>query len=90
VAQDRKSGALEVLFEIWIMIRVVLILIIWLGLFIAIFLGYYTIPIILVLFITLFYPISDALFVASLRRKRKADARLDQAGTSSTDLSGQK
>jgi predicted DNA repair protein MutK len=58
--------------------RVVVVLLIWLALFLAMFLGYFTVPILLVGVMTLVYGLSDiGLFVAMRRQQQARDARRD-------------
>jgi len=65
-----KATGLECLTGAVIIARVVFVLIIWLGLFVAMFLGYFTVPIIVVGGITLIYALSDLGFFFIIKKNR--------------------
>lgn len=58
-----------------IVLRVTIFLGIWLVLFMGMFLGYFTVPLILLVFLTLVYAITDAGLVIALMRQRARQAR---------------
>ncbi len=74
-----KNEPTRVMFHVGliILVRVVLILLIWLVLFLGMFLGYFTVPIILIGALTLVYTLTDAgLYLTVRRQTRQAqDAR---------------
>ncbi|MBN2047023.1 MAG: hypothetical protein JW750_04185 [Anaerolineaceae bacterium] len=56
--QGKDPEKSRFLLNLFIIVRVAVILVIWLGLFLAMFLGYFTIPILLIGIFTLTYAIS--------------------------------
>lgn len=58
-----------------IVLRVTIFLGIWLVLFMGMFLGYFTVPLILLALLTLVYAITDAGLVIALMRQRARQAR---------------
>jgi len=58
-----------------IVVRVTIFLLIWLVLFVGMFLGYFTVPLILLAALTLFYALTDAGLVMALVRRRAREAR---------------
>lgn len=56
-----------------ILIRVALVVVVWLGLFLAIFLGYFTVPIILIAVLTVIYAITDLGLYYMARKNKKGD-----------------
>ena len=59
-----------------ILARVSIILVLWLGVFLATFLGYFTVPVILIGLVIGFYMLSDlGLYLVIRRRRRKVDQR---------------
>ncbi|MCX7837917.1 MAG: hypothetical protein N2559_00450 [Anaerolineae bacterium] len=58
-----------------IVLRVMIFLGVWLVLFMGIFLGYFTVPLIVLAALTLFYAITDAGLVIALVRQRARQAR---------------
>jgi hypothetical protein len=65
VPGDNFSRRLEPLVGLVIILRVGIILVVWMLLFLAMFLGYFTIPVFVVILLTLVYAITDfGLYVA--------------------------
>jgi len=59
-----------------VVIRVLLILTVWLVLFLGVFLGYFTVPIILVTVFTILYSVTDVgLFITVRQRERARQER---------------
>lgn len=69
--EPKKSKLLESFLTLWIVIRVGFILVIWIGLFLAMFLGYFTVPIILVVVLTILYGLSDAVLLLVARTRKQ-------------------
>jgi hypothetical protein len=71
--EENESGRVNLLIGAIILLRVAAVLVIWVALFLAVFLGYFTVPILLVGGLTVVYAVTDAgLYVAM---KREAEAR---------------
>jgi hypothetical protein len=68
--QADKNNQIGALTGAVIIARVVFVLVIWLGLFVAMFLGYFTVPIIVVGGITLIYALSDLGFFLLIKKNR--------------------
>ncbi len=76
MTENKSSESPDALVVIVILIRVFIMLVIWMVVFLGIFLGYFTVPILLIGFITVIYMISDlGLFVSLKRRKQKISER---------------
>jgi predicted membrane protein len=76
VSDNKQSQSSDAVVVIVILARVFFMLVIWLLVFLGIFLGYFTVPILLIGIITAFYMISDlGLFVTLKRRKQKINER---------------
>jgi hypothetical protein len=73
--QADKNNQIGALTGVVIIARVVFVLIIWLGLFIAMFLGYFTVPIIVVGGITLIYALSDLGYFFAIKKYRPTRKR---------------
>jgi hypothetical protein len=58
-----------------VILRVLIVLGIWLALFLALFFGYFTVPIILLGIITVFYALSDIGVFVLFRRRKITDLR---------------
>jgi Kef-type K+ transport system membrane component KefB len=71
VAENKHSPGGDVIVSALIVARVLIILVVWLGVFLAIFLGYFTVPILLIGVITVIYLISDLGLFVVLKRRRK-------------------
>lgn len=52
--------------------RVIIILLVWLGVFLAMFLGYFTVPVILIGAMAIIYALVDLGFYMSVNRQKKA------------------
>lgn len=70
MSDKNPSQRFDFLLAVVIIARVALIVVVWLGLFLALFLGYFTIPIILIAVMTIIYAVSD-LGLYFLARKNK-------------------
>lgn len=84
---EPATPRLHRLLALVIVVRVTLFLALWLILFTGMFLGYFTVPLILLAFLTLFYALTDAGVVLALLRQRARQARrafLDARQTEST------
>jgi len=87
VPEKNPSQRFDFLLAVVIIVRAALIVVVWLGLFLAIFLGYFTVPIILIAVLTIIYTISDLGLYFLSRKNRNGngdEARMGQ----SKDLSG--
>lgn len=71
MSEPKESRLLESFLTLWIVIRVGFILVVWIGLFLAMFLGYFTVPIILVVVLTIIYGLSDAALLLVTRMKKQ-------------------
>jgi protein-S-isoprenylcysteine O-methyltransferase Ste14 len=60
------------LLMVFIIGRVIIILLVWLGVFLAMFLGYFTVPIILIGALAVIYALADLGFYVAVNRQRKA------------------
>lgn len=82
MSEENASKNSDIWVSVLIIGRVVLMLVIWIGLFLAIFLGYFTYPLILIGLLVLIYALSDlGLFVAFKKRKQKQNVRDEFLGT---------
>lgn len=70
--EKHKSASADLWFTIVIVGRVAFMIGIWLLLFLMLFLGYFTVPIILIGGITLVYMLSDFGMVYIMKRQKKA------------------
>ena len=76
MSDNNQSQSPDAVVVIVILARVFFMLVIWLLVFLGIFLGYFTVPIILIGIITVVYLISDlGLFVTLKRRRQKINER---------------
>jgi hypothetical protein len=70
---EGKNNQTDIWVGLVIIGRVILMLVIWISLFLAIFLGYFTYPLFLIGLLTLIYALSDlGIFVALKKRKRES------------------
>jgi len=67
--QRQRSNPLLMAFIIG---RVIVILLVWLGVFLAMFLGYFTVPVILIGGMAIIYAIADLGFYVAVNRQKKA------------------
>jgi hypothetical protein len=86
VSDKNPSQRFDFLLAVVIMARVALIVVIWLGLFLAIFLGYFTVPIILIAILTVIYAVSD-LGLYFMARKNKGGNGDESSTEKTTDQS---
>lgn len=70
--EEDKNNKIGALTGVIIIVRVVFVLIIWLGLFVAMFLGYFTVPILVVGGITLIYALSDLGVFYAIKKDKPA------------------
>ena len=63
-----KNTPLSPFVAAFILLRVVLILIIWLGLFLTMYVGFFTIPVIVISIITIIYAIMDVVLYVRVRQ----------------------
>jgi membrane protein implicated in regulation of membrane protease activity len=76
VPENKSSPGDDALVIAVILGRVLIMLLLWLGIFAAIFLGYFTVPILLIGVVIAIYMISDlGLFVRLKQRRKLADER---------------
>jgi len=76
VSENKPSPSTDAIVVIVILARVFIMLALWLLVFLGIFLGYFTVPILLIGIITAIYMISDlGLFVTLKQRKQKNNER---------------
>ena len=74
--EEKPTGSRDPFLLLAILIRVLLILIVWLGVFLATFLGYFTVPVILIGIVAISYMLSDiGLYVAFRRRDTRSMQR---------------
>ena len=73
--EGKRSQLSETFMTIWIIVRVGLILVVWLALFLALFLGYFTVPIIIVIILSSLYTLTDAAFFVANRRQQQERER---------------
>ena len=71
--ESKRPVFSEMFMTVWIIIRVALILVVWLSLFLALFLGYFTVPIILVILVSGVYALTDAAFLVSNKIRKQAE-----------------
>lgn len=75
MSDKNPSQRFDFLLAVVILARVALIVVVWLGLFLAIFLGYFTVPIILIALLTIIYAVSDlGLYLLARKNKNGAEA----------------
>jgi len=87
VPERDSSSSIDPWVGVVIIVRVVVILIIWLGLFLSIFLGYFTVPILLIGLVTVIYMLSDlGIFVAIKRRQQAMKERQKMIETPPEEL----
>jgi len=53
-------------------VRVIVVITVWLVLFLGVFVGYFTVPILLVATITILYSVADIRLSATVRRRERA------------------
>lgn|GEM_PF-2194684 len=76
MSENKPSPSTDAIVVIVILARVFIMLALWLLVFLGIFLGYFTVPILLIGIITAIYMISDlGLFVTLKQRKQKNNER---------------
>jgi predicted DNA repair protein MutK len=76
VAKDNEPGLSDSLLAVIILARVFVILVVWLALFLAMFLGYFTVPILLVGGVMLVYGLFDiGLYVVLKKQKQLHEPR---------------
>lgn len=74
--ENKPSAGGDALVVTVILARVLVMLVLWLGVFMAIFLGYFTVPILVIGLVIAINMISDlGLFVALKRRRKLVDDR---------------
>ncbi len=74
--ENKSTPGGDALVVVIILARVFVMLMLWLGIFLAIFLGYFTVPILLLGLVIVIYMISDlSLFVALKRTRKSVDER---------------
>ena len=71
--EGKHHPFLELFMTAWIVVRVGLILVVWLSIFLALFLGYFTVPIIMVIVISGIYALTDATFFVASRMRQQAE-----------------
>ena len=71
MSENKPSPSSDVIVVIVILARVFVMLVMWLCVFRAIFLGYFTVPFLLISLITAVYLISDLGLFVTLKRRRK-------------------
>jgi amino acid transporter len=74
LSEETPSENTDVWVNILIIGRVILMLVIWIALFLAIFMGYFTSPLILIAVITVIYAISDLGIFVALRKQKPAQS----------------
>ncbi len=73
---EEKPPRGEAFVMVVILARVTIILVLWLGVFLATFLGYFTVPVFLIGLVVAIYMLSDlGLYLAIRRRRRRVDQR---------------
>ena len=88
MSEKNNSQNADVWVGLVIIARVILMLAVWITLFLAIFLGYFTYPLFLIGLLTLIYALSDlGIFVALKKRKPSRSGR-DELLRSYVDDSG--
>lgn len=70
--EDDHSKRTNPLLMAFIIGRVVIILLVWLGVFLAMFLGYFTVPVILIGAMAIIYALVDLGFYMTVNRQKKA------------------
>jgi protein-S-isoprenylcysteine O-methyltransferase Ste14 len=70
--EKNPSQRANPLLMLFIIGRVIIILLVWLGVFLAMFLGYFTVPIILIGALAVIYALADLGFYVAVNRQRKA------------------
>ena len=70
--EKHKSASADLWFTLVIVGRVALMIGVWLLLFLMLFLGYFTVPILLIGAITLIYMLSDFGMVYMMKRQKRA------------------
>jgi hypothetical protein len=76
--EGKQSSVPELFMTIWIIVRVGLILVVWILLFLALFLGYFMVPIFLVAIFALIYGLSDAAFIMTSKMQEKARGKHEE------------
>lgn len=71
MTEEKPTRAGDTLVMLVILVRVVVILLIWLGVFVAAFLGYFTVPLVLIGFVAVMYMLSDLGLFLVFRRRNK-------------------
>lgn len=83
MADNQQPTGIDPWISIVIIIRVVAILVLWIVLFLSIFLGYFTFPILLIGLVTVIYMVSDlGIFVTLRRRQQTARLKREQLNAS--------
>jgi hypothetical protein len=78
VAKQDGTQGISPLVGLVVVIRVIGVLAVWLLLFLGVFLGYFTVPILLVAALTVLYSVTDiGLFITVRRRERARRERED-------------
>ncbi len=72
MTEKHKSIGADLFFTLIVVGRVVLMIGIWLILFLMLFLGYFTVPILLIAGLTLVYVLTDFVMVSFVNKQRKS------------------
>lgn len=70
--EEDPSRRANPLLMVFVVARVIIILAVWLGVFLAMFLGYFTVPVILIGAVAIIYAIADLGFYVAVNKQRKA------------------
>ena len=71
MSENKPSSSADAIVVIVILVRVFVMLVLWVGVFLAIFLGYFTIPFLLISLIAAGYLISDLGLFVTLKKRGK-------------------
>jgi len=73
---NQSEGKINFVLSLVVVFRVAIVLIIWLGLFLAMFLGYFTVPILVIGFVAIIYAIVDIGIFMIYNQRLKIDMEM--------------
>lgn len=90
MSKNKPSPTSDAIVVSVILVRVFVMLVLWLGVFLAIFLGYFTVPFLLISITSAVYLISDLGLFVTLKRRKKNKSERQEFIESTQDDSTQK
>ncbi len=79
MSNNQQPASIDPWISVVIIVRVIAILVLWIVLFLSIFMGYFTFPILLIGLVTVIYMISDLGIFVTLKRRQEAARQKQKA-----------